>query len=382
MFNIKKILSSKLFIRPLIACTLAILLTSFLASDVNSDIVMSAICGSSDIEVSDFYNRIRAGASQKKLDNEILVVNIDTIYDRGKIADLVSLISAENPKAICLDVLFEEEKDYESDKKLIEALSSTPNLVVSQRYSEADLAPESDFISENTSNIKRGMGNLTSITSRGIVREETPFFGKDFEYPSLAAMMLQICDPEKYTKLLQHTNDELIRFNPNEYYIAEPLELKEDNSMVNDKIVFIGTVTDEGDLHPTPLDDDYPGVMIHANSLSMMLHEDYINPNSEIYNLILGLLSCILVAVLYVYLDAAQNFVMRVFPIIWIAVIALVGCWTFNKWGIYLNSPRTIILACLSLVVLDTWYAFEEPVKKLWRKFSIKDIIQSSETQD
>lgn len=373
-------MTCQLVVRPLVAAFIAMGLMYFLATDVNSDMLMGTLCGSSDIEVSDFYNRVRAGGSQKTLDDDIVIVNIDSVVDRGELATLLTQVSDAQPKAICLDVLFEGEKDPESDEALAIALMSTPNLTVSQRYSDADYAPTADFTSEYSPDTPRGMANLTSNRPHGLIREVTPFFGKNKEYPCLAAAMLKDLSPEAYKKLQERgVQDEMIRFQPEEFYVADPQEVWDDPEMLRDKIVFLGTIEEQGDLHQTPLSEDYPGVLIQANILSMMMRQDYVNQKSETYNLLLQLLSCLLIAVLYVYLDSAQNFVMRVLPIVWMGVVAYLGCWAFDHYGIYLNAPHTMLLAALSLLVLDTWYAFEGPVKKLWRRLRGKHNVVNAE---
>lgn len=373
--RLRRVFSSQLVVRPLVAACIAMGLMYFLASDVNSDMLMGTLCGSSDIEVSDFYNRVRAGGSQKTLHDDIVVVNIDSVIDRGDLAMLLTQVSDAQPRAVCLDVLFEGDKDPESDEELAIALMSTPNLTVSQRYSDADYAPTPDFTSEYSPETPRGMANLTSNRPHGLIREVTPFFGQKKQYPCLAAAMLKDLDPGAYKRLQERgEEDEMIRFQPEEFYVADPQEVWDDPSMLKDKIVFLGTIEEQGDLHQTPLSEDYPGVLIQANILSMMMRQDYVNQRSGTWNLLLELLSCLLMAVLYVYLDSAQNFVMRVLPIVWMGVVAFLGCWAFDHYGIYLNAPHTMLLAALSLLVLDTWYAFEGPVKKLWRRlFGKKD---------
>lgn len=364
-----EILKKPIVMRPIVAASIALALMHFLATDVNSDLIIGTLCGSSDIEVSDFYNRIRAGGSQKDLDNNIVIVNIDSVYERDELAMLVEQVSESTPKAICLDVLFEEEKEPDSDMLLAEVLSNTPNLVVSQRYSDADIAPEADFTQEYCPSTTRGMANLTSAKPHGLIREVTPFFGKEKQYPCLAAAALAKIDPEGYDYLkTRGGEDELIHFQSKEFYIAEPGEIREEPSILKDKIVFLGTISEEGDLHPTALSDDYPGVIIQANILSMMMNREYTDSHSNIYNTLLLIISCLLMTVLYVYLDAAQNFVMRTLPIIWMFGVLCLGCYAFNKFGIYLNAPRTLIMSALSLFVLDTWYAFEGPVGRLWNK--------------
>ncbi|MDE5814591.1 MAG: CHASE2 domain-containing protein, partial [Muribaculaceae bacterium] len=369
---------SPVVFRPLVATIIAIGLMHFFATDINSDMVMGTLCGSSDVEVSDFYNRVRAGGSQKTLDDNIVIVNIDSVFGRDEIAILLSQVSDANPKAICLDVLLEEEKEPESDMALADIMSGTPHLVVSQRYSDANIAPVADFTQEFSPDVARGMANLTSTKAHGLVREVTPFFGKNKQYPGLAAAMLKEIDTKSYNYLKgRGAEEEMIRFQPEEFYVAEPDEIWNNSSILTGKIVFLGTINEESDLHPTPISDDYPGVMIQANILSMMLQRDYINDNSETYNILLLLISCLLMTVLYVYLDAAQNLVMRILPIIWMGIILYLGCWAFNKFGIYLNAPRTMILSALALFVLDIWYAFEGPIGRLWRKIRHKCIIST-----
>lgn len=366
--KIIKFLTKRNILLPLIASGIGIILTYFITSDITSDTVLSLICGSSDIEVSDFYNRIRAGSSKKNIDNQIVVVNIDSIFDRKELAILIQEVSQQQPKAIALDVIFDSEKDPDSDEILAEILNSTPNLVISQKYNDYDYAPSQDFISAYAPEVKRGIANLTATTHHGLVREFTPFFGENNEYPCFAASILQNVAPNEYKRVENRKDDEMIRFQPEEFYIVDPYEVCENNSLFKGKIVFFGTINEEADLHRTPLSEDYPGVLIQANILAMMLRDDYINKSSDIYNFLLGLISCLLISMLYVGLDTTQNLAMRVVPIVWMIIIVIVGCWCFNEWGIYLNAPQTILLAALSLLVLDFWLALETPVKRIWNK--------------
>lgn len=366
----KKIMKSDIVLKPLVSTIIALLLINVLKADITSDTLLSAFCGSSDIEICDFYNRVRANRSQKSFDEDIIIVNVDNLFERSEIADLIKVIASANPAAIGVDLLFEDDKDPLSDSQLLYTLEAVPNLVVAQRYNEYDYVPQRDFISEKLPNIKRGMANLTSTVYKGIIRETTFFFGENQEYPSLEVALMSIIDNDVENKLKIRSTEELIRFNPKEFYVAEPVEIYNLSSLVKDKIVLIGTINEEGDLHKTALSDDTAGVLIHANIMSMILHKDFTNTHSWIYNIILGLLSCILLGWMYVYLNATQNIAMRFFPIVWIAVLSFLGCWAFDKFGIYLDAPNTLLLAFISLLVLDIWTAFERPVKRILIRLS------------
>ena len=84
-------IKSPIVFRPMVAAAIAVVLMHFFATDVNSDLLMGTLCGSSDIEVSDFYNRVRAGGSQKALDEDIVIVNIDSVYGRDELSLLLTL---------------------------------------------------------------------------------------------------------------------------------------------------------------------------------------------------------------------------------------------------------------------------------------------------
>lgn len=368
-FSIKRV---NLLTKPAISTILALLLTLFVTDDLTSDALLDTVVGSSDIEVSDFYNRIRSGGSSKPLDDEIIIVNIDSVFSREELTLLIEEISSQSPEIIGLDVIFEEPKDSLSDREMLKTLTGIPNIVAAQRFDDSFDSPSDDFLSINIPGLRRGMANLTSNSERGIVREVTFFFGTESKYPGLSAAMTKYLSEDKYENLKKRTEDEMIRFQPTEFYVIYPDEIYENPSIVKDKIVFIGTIKEESDLHPTPLSNNYPGVMIHANVVKMILKDDFVNRSGDTLNFILGLISCLGLSFLYVYLDELQNFLLRILPILWIGGLLLLGCWLFNLNGIYINAPETMVWAALSLLVLDIWTAIEKPATNLFNKLKRK----------
>lgn len=349
---------------PIVATILAIFLTYFLTSDVTSDAVMNLVCGSSDVEVSDFYNRVRAGGSKKRIDDNIVIINVDSVFNRGELAALIEEVNGAKPKAMALDLLFDEEGDAEEDAMLTGALAAAPDIVVGQAYNDWDMAPQEDFISRKLPQAKRGMVNLTSASRHAIVRNFTPYFGESREYPGLAVAMLHGIEPTAVSSI-PSGEEEMIRFQPREFYVASPGEVAATPDIVKDKIVIFGTVNEEADLHPTPLGDDFPGVMIHANTLSMMMDGDYTSPASKWINFLLALICCLAVSWLYVRLDDTQNLALRLFPIFWMVAVVIFGCWSFNEFGLYVDAPSTILLGAISMLLLDLWFALRKPLSRI-----------------
>lgn len=357
-------LSNRLLLRPLISALIAFVLTFILSYDITSDNLLSVLLGSSDIEVCDFYNRVRAGGSQKHLNEEITVINIDSIHGREELGILLLSILDMKPRFVGFDVILQEDKDSVSDIFLKDILESSPNIVASQKFDIHDLTPEEDYLSRNNSSVKRGMANLLSKRNSDMIREFRPFMKGAKNYPTLSSEMLKNIDSNAYAKLCKLDSVQMIRFSPTEFYVVDAKDIDSNMHFIKDKIVFIGTITEKEDLHVTPLSKEYPGVLIHANILSMILHDDYTAQSSNIFNIILAIISCLGLSFLYVYLDDAQNLAIRIIPIIWMLIVVFFGCWWFDSFGIYINAPQTLLLAAFSILVLDFWSAFDRPIKK------------------
>lgn len=349
-----------------IACTLiAGLMTFFLVNDITSDALLNLLLGDPDIEVIDFYNRLEAGGNLKSIDNDIVVVNIDTVFDRDELAELITEINALRPKIIGFDVILDDFKSDPGDSLLIHAICQVPNVVAVQSFDDIDKCPRPDFVSTEAPEVKRGMGNFTSNSRNGVIRTLSPQFGGDGQYPAFSTKIVSEISPSAYMELQKREGDELIKFQPKEFYVLEPSEIYNSRDMITNKIVLIGTVEDPLDLHPTALSHTYPGVMLHAHAITMMLNQDYIMSHSETYNLVLGIIFCLLLSVLYLGLGKTQNLVLRIVPILWLALILIIGWWAFNSFGLYINAPETMIWAALSLLLLDIWEACDIPLKKI-----------------
>ncbi|MCH5229797.1 MAG: CHASE2 domain-containing protein [Muribaculaceae bacterium] len=364
----KNFFTNQLVFKPVVSALLALALTLIISADINSDTLISTLIGSSDIEVSDFYNRVRAGSSRKHFDDEIIVVNIDSVFDRGELAlILLSLLEAD-VKSVGFDVILQDDKEFESDMFLKDVLESSPKIVASQKFNVHTLKPESDFLSRYDVKVRRGMANLVTKRNSDMVRNFSPSMKGEKEYLTLPSEMIRSLDSKAFSRLSSLNHEEMIRFRPTEFFVIEPKDIEDNKKLLKDKIVFLGTINEKDDLHHTPLSRETPGVLIQANILSMMLHEDYTSGKSRYFNLFFGIISCLGLSFLYVFLDNSQNLAIRIIPIVWIFIVILIGCWWFDSFAIYINAPQTMLLTAFAILVLDFWTALEKPFNKLMIK--------------
>lgn len=86
-----------------------------------------------DFNITDFCNIVADSRPVRTLDKEIVVVNIDRA-SRNDITDLLAIVSIMEPKAVGLDVTFNECR--QSDTLLLDAISSLPQVVMAQCVSQ------------------------------------------------------------------------------------------------------------------------------------------------------------------------------------------------------------------------------------------------------
>lgn len=271
----------------------------------------------------DFYDMVYTQMREEPPpDTNIVIVNIGKL-PRGQIAEQLEMLIRYKPKVIGLDALFLQQKDPEIDKRLQKAITSFKNLILVNKVE--DFNQDSNKYFSLTSSIEQfrtkateGFANFPekSGTFRTI-REFRPTVA--FEDTNINAFALEIVKkaaPSMLEKLMERgneTEDINYRGNYQKFYFidADELQLNDnDFSFVEDKIVLLGfmgeTIDDQSleDRFFTPLNPKYSGrslpdmygVVIHANIISMILNEDYIDkmsfPLAFVIAFIVGYLNC------------------------------------------------------------------------------------------
>ena len=268
-----------------------------------------------DYEITDVVFAKFRDKSIVDFEEDIVIVNTGK-PDRKLITDAVAKLNLYKPKAIGIDVLFKDLKDPKTDARMQDVFRSTPGLVLATvlgKYNEE--TNEFEYTDECNpyfcDSIPTGYINFVAKPETSIrlfsVSEPTD----DVPQIAFAARVSQIADPSKAEKLLKKKRESL-RINYKggsesfvHYEIDQLIESKQDLTAVfKDKIVLFGyTGSDEWsqsmrDKFYTPLNDkvttkslpDMYGVLIHANIISMIMHEDYIIEMPDWVNMLLSIL--------------------------------------------------------------------------------------------
>ncbi len=266
-----------------------------------------------DFYITDFaFSKLRNDAGIK-VDSNIILVNISTLNRKG-IAQELEIISRYQPKVIGLDGFFRDRKKTDQDSALATAMAKIDNLVLVSKltYNPAT----DDFDSLETSNPLFNQYATTGFANLIVDMEEQfrtvrsftvrEFYGRNYEL-FFALKVAGVFDSVATHKFISRNNDkEFVNFrrNTDKYITLDVKDLFEpgrDLSFIKDKIVLMGFLGPDihslvtEDVFFTPLNHQYVGktfpdmygVTVHANVISMVLDEEYINQLPQFISIIL-----------------------------------------------------------------------------------------------
>lgn len=241
-----------------------------------------------------------------EVDSNIVIINNGHL-NRAEIANLVNIVNYHEPKVIGIDAMFRKPKGDELDIPLAEAFSEVENLVLVCGLAKPNQDDSFDTVQYSLPMFNQyadnGYANLyiPSDDFRTVRLAQANQFVKGKEILSFPVKVASFYDSDKTYKFLQRDNDfEVINYKRNidKYITYDYSELERDPEafdILKDKIVLIGylgpnledPVTE--DIFFTPMNENYVGktqadmygIVIHANTISMILEQDFIARTPE-----------------------------------------------------------------------------------------------------
>lgn len=335
------------------------------------------------------------------VDTSIVIVNIGD-KSRAEIAMMVERIEAHQPKVIGIDAFFRSLKpeNPSADSALASALSKVKHLVLASKVAyrfHDDEEPDEDtpFDTLETSHETFSIRASTGFTNL-VIDEETSFMTvrdaslteqcADTVEPSFPLRIAEIVSPEKaQTARARQNSTEVISFRGGleKFYSLdadEVLDPEADIGVVHGKIVLLGYMGPRIgersfiDNFFTPLNEHYAGrsypdmfgVVVHANVISMILHEDYINTMPFWVSLVVAFsfLICTVIVFTHVYTIAEpwyDMFALSTQLLLSIAFLYLTVM-VFDWWSYKL--ALTPAIACMALVGM-VHDLYQDSLKKL-----------------
>lgn len=322
----------------------------------------------------------------------ITIVDMTDLHNRGDIASLMQEIGLNNPLCVGIDLIFEGEKDDSiGNKELVEAVN---NLGETAIYSKklTDYSGETDKFANRVSSfftkdieVQEAYTNLVNDMSSTRVREFTATQQEgETESISFPAAIASRFDT---TLVSNHKDSYLINYRNVKFPVVKFDEIQEKADLIDGHIVLIGTMTEEQDMHMTPL-GKMPGIEVQAYSLLTLLeHKDL----QELPLWLSILITFVLCYLLEITIDAVPRCVEKstkipivflresglitaLLILLWVIVVTWLMFYSFTRRNVIIDGG--VLLASMALVC-EGRELIEATIKTLSTKYNWKYLQNS-----
>lgn len=322
----------------------------------------------------------------------ITIVDMTDLHNRGDIASLMQEIGLNNPLCVGIDLIFEGEKDDSiGNKELVEAVN---NLGETAIYSKklTDYSGETDKFANRVSSfftkdieVQEAYTNLVNDMSSTRVREFTATQQEgETEGISFPAAIASRFDT---TLVSNHKDSYLINYRNVKFPVVKFDEIQEKADLIDGHIVLIGTMTEEQDMHMTPL-GKMPGIEVQAYSLLTLLeHKDL----QELPLWLSILITFVLCYLLEITIDAVprcvgkstkipivflreSGLITALLILLWVIVVTWLMFYSFTRWNVIIDGG--VLLASMALVC-EGRELIEATIKTLSTKYNWKYLQNS-----
>ena len=311
-----------------------------------------------DFSITDVYYAIeRTGGSVRWSDN-ITIVDMTDQYHRGDIAQTIEKIATCKPRQTVLDLIFEMPgTDDEGNSQLMAAIDKLPGTVLGCKLTNYD--PNQQVFNGNVKSFfaeagdyKWGYVNVLKGINNGCLRTYTlsERCGADTIY-SLAN--LAACGYMNQPPLSGTLNERLIVYSNTAFPVVRYDSIEENRALLKDRIVIVGAVQEEGDMHITPI-GKRSGVEVQAFAMQTCIDHRDVNMVPIGVSIVLAILLCYHSVWMgymltkrypysYLYWKEAYYFCIS-------ALLVWVGFLCFVKYNQYLR----LVLPFLALAFVET----------------------------
>ena len=228
-----------------------------------------------DYSFTDFYYKLLDGAGDRDTSRIVTIVDMTELTSRRDFADLFIGVDALHPKAVGVDVVFEGYKeDVLGDTMVAVAARAVHNFVFSYKIIDSmDGETVHSFYTPNDSVIE-GLTNMPRQLYGGMKRSVS--IGRDVGgvvQPSFIKRVAEIYAGQELVPL--EDKDLSINFSPKYYHIVPYDSINEYRDLIEDHLVLIGAMKEEGDMHYTP-QGKIAGVELLAYAAETMLMQSEI----------------------------------------------------------------------------------------------------------
>lgn len=351
-------------------------LSAFILSIVLKNILLvlttptaySPIQNSSDFAMSDIFEYISNDANFSYISNDIVIVATDGC-NRQEIASIIDTINTYNPKVIGLDVIFKQQQ-Y-NDSALISTINKCNQIVLPydmgyNTQSDVFFVQDSSYFYNDLKHVNLGAINLSGNSIRNVIRRfKNHFCTQTDSVNSFSYLIANLYSNDNTNKLNERPDDGLIAYRGREiekFTKEEFISLEDKNLTIQNKIVLLGDINSNSDMHTTPIKEEVAGVVIHAHIIDTILNGLYIKEASNLLNysiaILMTLLFCGFTYYVRVNVKYAGRLLIRTVQFGLIITYIIIGYFLYSVCNYYINFSISVLMTGISILMLDITSGF------------------------
>ena len=204
-----------------------------------------------DYSFEDFYYQILGSAASQDTSNVVTIVDMTELQTRSELADLLEQVYDMKPKVLGIDIVFEGLKeDTLVDQRLAAVAHNCSSAVFAYKLLDrTDESVHSFFMSDS---LTEGFVNMPRKLYGGMKRNLS--IGRMHQgqlYPSFLKLVAEQYAGEEVAPL--EDKEIRINFSPLHFQIVPYYVLTRHRDLIEDRIVLLGAMKEETDMHYTPL---------------------------------------------------------------------------------------------------------------------------------
>lgn len=343
----------------------------FIKHEVLSFSEISPLERNVDFRASDLYAASLHNSPVHRKNEDITIISANNCT-REEIYKCTELLLRFSPSVVAFDIIFEFPHPADS---LVPPILNNDNIVFASYLVDVDSSADAAGIDQSYfhayNQYKTGVINLTSTTSN-VIREFKPLFtlNDNVLYNCFAGEIVRLYNPSKFVKLMDINEDIVpIAYHKVDFDVVSLKQILNEGfqhqvlkTMIKDKIVIIGVTNDPSDQFDTPIEHNYPGVLIHANIIDTILQENYITDSSNWANYIISILLSFVFMILFLhlkeYVDELSGIIMRIVQILILFILYYLGIRLYNN-NVYMNCLLPMLTIAFSSIITDIYLGVE-----------------------
>lgn len=355
-----------------ILCTFAF--SWFVKYEITSPSAFSATEKSTDYELSDLYASVGQRSAVHYLSKDIVIVSVDHC-SRNQIASIIDAVNYMEPKVIGLDIMFID--SIVGDDKLVSAILGCENIVLPievKRKGHSGLfeIKDSSYFYNSIAEKQLGVINLAGYSQRSVIRKFAPSFKlENCSLDNFASAIVKYYSLGEYNRLIAKGQELLnIHYHAIDYNVVkwnevittgtDPEPKLDLMNVIKGKIVLIGHINNDNDIHLTPISDETPGIMIHAATINTILSNNYIDNSATALDYLIAFIVTLAFVMLMSYakmhMSNMGNLLVRICQLGLLLIMFIIGTILYISYNYYLDFSLSLLMIGLSALFFDIVY--------------------------